>query len=60
VGVDGPDGVGRSSGCEDDQSCGVIVVIFYYTHRHYISHDVLTESRVKLKYFKLKQICVVP
>ena len=22
VGADGPDGVGRSSGCEDDQSCG--------------------------------------
>jgi len=22
VGVDGPNGVGRSSGCEDDQSCG--------------------------------------
>ena len=22
VGADGPDGVSRSSGCEDDQSCG--------------------------------------
>ena len=22
MGADGPDGVGRSSGCEDDQSCG--------------------------------------
>ena len=22
VGADGPDGVGRCSGCEDDQSCG--------------------------------------
>jgi len=22
VGADGPDGVGRSSGCEDNQSCG--------------------------------------